>query len=984
MSQTAVTVGQRYVSDTEPELGLGVVLQVSGGTVDIGFPAAEQRRTYSLQEAPLSRVRYAEGERVKHQAGQWLVVQQVIEQGGCLLYQALSDDGEVIAVPEFELDSFVQFSKPRERLFSGQVDRSNHFALRYRSQNLRHQIQSSDVFGLAGPKVSLLPHQMHIAEQVASRFAPRVLLADEVGLGKTIEAGLILHRQLLTGRTQRALVVVPPALLHQWLVEMLRRFNLSFTLLDEERCQALDGSGDEMLDFEMDDVQFLDSLEQEDDEVNPFETAQLVLCSLDFLTGNEQRLKQALAADWDMLLVDEAHHLSWSPSHASDEYVAIEQLAERAKGLLLLTATPEQLGLESHFARLRLLDPSRYYDFETFIAEQQSYKPLSDLVEQILAERPEDTDASGSLPAQQWTALAEYLDADAIASAKQKAQQQSLAAAIDELVTVLLDRHGTGRVLLRNTRHAVKGFPTRHLHEHPIALEAPDASALGERELSTQLHPEYYWADQGDWWLHDPRVLWLKEFVKARRGQKILVICADGDTAQELELYLRLRQGVASAVFHESMNLIARDRAAAYFADMEDGAQVLIASEIGSEGRNFQFAQDLVLFDLPLNPDLLEQRIGRLDRIGQAGEIHLHVPLYTAPEGLTAQEKLARWYHEGINAFTHTCAIGHAAFNRFGDALTQAMRTDSGEALNTLVDETASFSQALNAELQAGRDRLLELNSCRPQVAAQLVEQLQQQDEGAVLPEFLMRVLDSFNVEYERHSENSWVLHPGEHMRVDPFPGLPESGLTITFDRQQALERDDISFATWEHPLVSGAMELILDTEFGNTAVATLKLPPLKPGTLMVEAVFCLHCPAPPQLQLTRYLQDAVMRVLLDVNGKNFAAVLSPDKLAKVVQKVPRATSQELVRHSRAQIATLLDSAEEMMAPERDVQVNAALDSARQLLGAEITRLQDLAKVNPNVRQTEIEQLQQQLDDTVAHLEQASLKLDAVRVIVAV
>ncbi|WP_049722186.1 RNA polymerase-associated protein RapA [Gilvimarinus polysaccharolyticus] len=983
MSQTVVTVGQRYVSDTEPELGLGVVLQVEGSTVDIGFPAAEQRRTYSLKEAPLSRVRYAEGERVKHQAGQWLVVQQVIEQGGCLLYQALNDDGEIRAIPEFELDSFVQFSKPRERLFSGQIDRSNHFALRYRSQNLRHQIESTRVFGLAGPKVSLLPHQLYIAEQVASRFAPRVLLADEVGLGKTIEAGLILHRQLLTGRTQRALVVVPPALLHQWLVEMLRRFNLSFTLLDEERCQALDGTEDDMLDFDMDDEQLLDSLEA--DEINPFESAQLVLCSLDFLTANPQRLQQALAAEWDMLLVDEAHHLSWSPSHVSDEYIAIEQLASRARGLLLLTATPEQLGLESHFARLRLLDPDRYYDFATFIAEQQSYKPLSDLVEQILAQRPDTPEQIGSLPAEHWSALAEYLDADAIAAAQQQAEQQSLAAAIDELVTVLLDRHGTGRVLLRNTRHAVKGFPTRHLHEHPIALDSADAEALAGRELASQLHPEYYWAAQGDWWLSDPRVAWLKAFIKARRGQKILVICADSDTAQELELYLRLRQGVASAVFHENMNLIARDRAAAYFADMEDGAQVLIASEIGSEGRNFQFAQDLVLFDLPLNPDLLEQRIGRLDRIGQAGEIHLHVPLYTAPEGLTAQEKLARWYHEGINAFTHTCAIGHAAFARFGDELTQALSSSSGgDGLNALVDETAAFSQALNAELQAGRDRLLELNSCRPQVAAQLVEQLQQQDEGVVLPDFLMRVLDSFNVDYERHSENSWVLHPGEHMKVDPFPGLPESGLTITFDRQQALERDDISFATWEHPLVRGALELILDTEFGNTAVATLKLPPLKPGTLMVEAVFCLHCPAPQQLQLTRYLQDAVMRVLLDVNGKNFAAVLSPDKLAKVVKKVPRVTSQELVRHSRAQIAGLLDRAEEMIAPERDTQVNAALASAQQLLGAEISRLQELAKVNPNVRQTEIDQLQQQLNATVQHLEQASLKLDAVRVIVAV
>lgn len=982
MSQTVVTVGQRYVSDTEPELGLGVVLQASGGTVDIGFPAAEQRRTYSLKEAPLSRVRYTEGERVKHQAGQWLTVQQVIEQGGCLLYHGVNDAGEAHAIPEFELDSFVQFSKPRERLFSGQIDRSNHFSMRYQGQNLRHQVESSKVFGLGGPKVQLLPHQLYIAEQVASRFAPRVLLADEVGLGKTIEAGLILHRQLLTGRTQRALVVVPPALLHQWLVEMLRRFNLSFTLLDEERCQALEGIDDELLDFEMDDEQLLDSIEA--DEINPFETAQLVLCSLDFLTANPQRLSQALAAEWDMLLVDEAHHLSWSPEHASDEYTAIEQLAERARGLLLLTATPEQLGLESHFARLRLLDPDRYYDFATFIAEQQSYQPLSDLVEQILALRPDTPEATGGFPAELCTALAEYLNDDAIHRATQRAEQLSLSEAIDDLVSVLLDRHGTGRVLLRNTRNGVKGFPTRHLHQHPIELEATDAKALAQRELATQLHPEHYWSERGDWWLSDPRVVWLKEFVKARRGKKILVICADGDTAQELELFLRLRQGVPSAVFHEDMNLIARDRAAAYFADMEDGAQVLIASEIGSEGRNFQFAQDLVLFDLPLNPDLLEQRIGRLDRIGQAGEIHLHVPLYSAATGITAQQKLARWYHEGINAFTHTCAIGYAAFERFGDALIQTMSTTDEAALEALLHDTATFSEALNAELQAGRDRLLELNSCRPQVAAQLVERLQQQDEGTALPDFLMRVLDSFNVDYERHSENSWVLHPGEHMRVDPFPGLPETGLTITFDRQRALERDDISFATWEHPLVRGAMELILDTEFGNTAVATLKLPPLKPGTLMVEAVFRLHCPAPAQLQLTRYLQEPLMRVLLDVNGKDFAAVLSPDKLAKVVQRVPRSTSQELVRHSRSQIAVLLDRAEQIMAPERDTQVDAALTNARELLNGEIVRLQELAKVNPNVRQTEIDLLKQQLDETVQHLLQASLTLDAVRVIVAV
>ncbi len=83
-----------------------------------------------------------------------------------------------------------------------------------------------------GSRTSLLPHQIYIANEVGQRHAPRVLLADEVGLGKTIEAGMIIQQQLLTGRASRILVLVPPSLLHQWLVEMLRRFNLHFSLFD--------------------------------------------------------------------------------------------------------------------------------------------------------------------------------------------------------------------------------------------------------------------------------------------------------------------------------------------------------------------------------------------------------------------------------------------------------------------------------------------------------------------------------------------------------------------------------------------------------------------------------------------------------------------------------------------------------------------------------------------------------------------------------
>src|SRR5690606_13724830 len=240
------------------------------------------------------------------------------------------------------------------------------------------RLQQSPAQGLIGARTNLLPHQVYIASEVAQRYAPRVLLADEVGLGKTIEAGMILHHQLHSGRASRVLIVVPETLIHQWLVEMLRRFNLHFAIFDESRYKAMMEAEP---DFELDEND--QPVPVEGVAENPFETEQLVLCSLGFLTENREAAAQAEAAGWDIMVVDEAHHLQWSEGEVSPEYQCIEQLSRHSKGLLLLTATPEQVGLESHFARLRLLDPARFHDLASFRQEEANYQRLNSLVQDL-------------------------------------------------------------------------------------------------------------------------------------------------------------------------------------------------------------------------------------------------------------------------------------------------------------------------------------------------------------------------------------------------------------------------------------------------------------------------------------------------------------------------------------------------------------------------------------------------------------------------
>ena len=579
---TSPIIGQRWVSDSEPELGLGIILKVEFGRVEVLFAAANEHRQYALRSAPLRRVTFQAGDRIKLHRGDELTVETIEEVAGLISYR-----GAGRCVGESELSDSISFSQPEERLLVGQVDDLHAFDLRAESIRRRSENRQSPVRGFVGGRVEMIPHQMFIAGEVTSRLAPRVLLADEVGLGKTIEAGLILHRLYLTGRANRILILVPEPLIHQWFVELLRRFNLLFSIFDEERCA---------------------SIETGDGESNPFLDSQLVICSVEFLGSSERRGRQVCAAGWDLLIVDEAHHLEWSPKSASPQYQLVELLAAKTPGLLLLTATPQQLGVEAHFARLRLLDPHRYAEIGPFLEEAKHFVEVAKTVDRILAGetlKPKERALLSAKSPRLATRIKELKGGDAPTRMA--------------LVSKLIDAFGTGRVMFRNTRAALKGFPERKAHLVP--LDAPQGTA------------------------DEAKVRWLVDLLKSLGTAKILVICQTRQLAEQIMERLQRLIAVKCAVFHEGLTLLQRDRHAAYFSE-EDGARMLICSEIGSEGRNFQFAQHLVLYDLPLNPELVEQRIGRLDRIGQAGVIQIYLPYLVGTES----EVMARWYDEGLGA----------------------------------------------------------------------------------------------------------------------------------------------------------------------------------------------------------------------------------------------------------------------------------------------------------------------------------------------
>ncbi|MFT5411804.1 MAG: ATP-dependent helicase HepA, partial [Verrucomicrobiales bacterium] len=502
-------------------------------------------------------------------------------------------------------------------------------------------------------------------------------------------------------------------------------------------------------------------------------------------------------------------------------------------------------------------------------------------------------------------------------------------------VRSLVDLHGTGRVYFRNRRESLTGFPERKLQLVPL--------------------------DETD----DSKVQWLVNFIKEDESRKLLVIMKTREGAEALDAAIREVVNVKSGLFHEGLTLIQRDRAAAWFAE-PDGARLLICSEIGSEGRNFQFCHHLVLFDLPEQPDLLEQRIGRLDRIGQTETVKIFVPFVKGSD----EELLARWYHEGLAAFEKPLRGGRACVEEFGERLADCPKKDWAK----LIEETAAFREKIESELEHGRDHLLELSSFDKDRAEKIVAEISAQDASPELEAFVLQLCDHLGVHVDDHENRTYFLRPDRVFSEDAFAGLPPEGATVTFDRARALEREEIVFLTWDHPMVLGALELLLGGESGNCGFVH----PAEGsgGGLALEVVHVLESLGPKRRHADRFLPPSLVRICVDHTGK----IIDPP-------------SGEFVDAETSLLAQQASTLTQLLPPMMEAAAGAAekiADGIRskalrvmstQLQG-EIARLHALTEAGNPVPAGEIRAAEKEASALEGDLAAARLRVDSVRLIV--
>jgi len=496
--------------------------------------------------------------------------------------------------------------------------------------------------------------------------------------------------------------------------------------------------------------------------------------------------EQAIEAGIDLLIVDEAHHLRRPPGHPGNPaYRAIRPISDLGRNVLLLTATPLDEDAHGFFRLLQLLRPEEFPDEATFDQRLSSNDPLPPCTS---ATRRTDI---GGLPPREPT----------VETAGDEDAWKAMRALEETLRSRPADGPVATRQKLRKIRRALASGKALE-----ALLDPGDSAGIEASRRATRT---------------DPRIDWLAREAPRwqRSGNKTLVFVAHRESLDEIKRAMSRRVQIRVGVFHEELSPVQRDIEVAQFR-LPGGPSMLVSTECGGEGRNFEFCTRLVLFDLPWNPMTVEQRIGRLDRIGRRRPVQ--IVYFKPPSGVGAT--VAELY-DALGLFRKPLGGLERELAGAQEAIEMTALGEQDRPRLAL-DEIVERAREAYDRVQQAAHHELHREGYRPEMAERVLGRVPR-DLEELTEEVILQAADALELHVEEHrsgTRHSIELVPGS--RVDSLHGVaPGSSFLGTFDREVAVRDESIDFYASGHPLVEGILAHLEESSLGRVALLHASAP---------------------------------------------------------------------------------------------------------------------------------------------------------------
>ena len=878
----SLTVGALVQWTQRP--GYGVISEVGSTSITVRWDDPSTPSRFRILNPPLLRVEFAPGHPVKRgTTNETAVVQNLsspVPPTWRVLVMSANGAHQTLNVPEADLRP-APIVDPVERFKSGNIGSLKKYLLREVVQWYRNQHLHEDLVSLGHVGVDLKPHQVSVVHRVISEYPHRFLLADEVGLGKTIEAGTILKELRARGGAERVLAIVPPNLLRQWQFEMKTKFNERFSILNSDTVNYLRAQGfDE----------------------NPFTYRESVLCSSRWVS-QPAWAELCASVPWDLIIVDEAHHArSRRNGNRVTRTLLYDLVCDLAtadhltRGMLFLTATPMQLDTHEIYSLVELLDPSLFPSEDHFERHRKAVPGLSMLVERLHRHGfplpQEDPDETTDKVAQ-WLGLNSN-------EARARLDDES---AHEQLATALSDCHLLSRMLIRNRKAVVGGFMPRQAYRWTVEMSAQERTALrAVREYvefgfriaedhenraigfvmviyqklmassAAAVRLALYKRrarligeieDEAETWLDDddanPDSVQRAGFVAEALDDEILLIdkalselgkvtddakarvivdqlvALFGDQPEaKVLLFTEFREtqrylysllharGWGINLFHGQLSPDQKDDAIARFRSHK-GPQILISTEAGGEGRNLQFCHLLINFDLPWNPMRIEQRIGRLDRIGQE---HV-VSIFNFEVKDTIEEDILDVLEYRIGIFQDTVGGLDPILGETERDITRIMHQAEEMRARALEE----FGQRVQEQVRRARDAadrlgdfIMDTKSFRREIVERITGH-RSSISHARIEHFIAALLAEVGTHMRRSGSTYRLAFHGEFLetyRKTLFVGGRK--VSAVFRPDLRPDAENVELMAFGHPIVDAIVERVLDEGYDG-ATGTRRIP---------------------------------------------------------------------------------------------------------------------------------------------------------------